>query len=258
MEKTFRGELMRVRDLLKARIPFALARFGHAQMEILQGKLMHAGDVSGGHEYRYSPADPDNAIPRQRLWEAFTFKSPHYLVGINCPHCNITNADFEWLRENSGQPEEQLTFATLYFYSNYQSYLAEVLPLYREYNTVLVCHETGVMDRLPFQPAQVFRNQYDAWRKNLSLVGDIRNYIAQQRIRGWLFLFCSGGLSSMMAHQLHAFCPENTYLDIGSSLDPFLFTGIKARSRRYLKQDPETQAKESCYWKPRPPSSQGL
>jgi hypothetical protein len=37
-----------------------------------------------------------------------------------------------------------------------------------------------------------------------------------------------------MAHQLHTLCQENTYLDIGSTLDPLLF-GSAGFSRRYLR-----------------------
>jgi hypothetical protein len=251
MEKTFLGELMRMRDLLRDRVPFALSRFGHAELEMLRGKLLHDREVSGGHEYRYAPADPDNAVPRQLLWDAFTFKAPNYFVGINCPHCNITDEQFEWMRENSKQSEDQLTFATFYFYSNYQPYLTHVLPLFSQYKTVLVCHELGIIENLPFQPVRVFRNQYDAWRKNLSLVDELKSYIAEEKASGWLFLFCAGALGSILAHEIYAFCPENTCLDIGSSLDPYLFTGTLARNRRYLKQDPETQARESCHWKPR-------
>jgi hypothetical protein len=251
MGKTFRGELVKMRDLLRSRTPFALARFGHAELEILSGELMHDRGVSGGHEYRYCPADLDNAEPRRRLWNAFTFQAPHYMVGINCPHCNISDEQFEWMREHSGQTEEQLTFATIYFYSNYQPYLREIVPLYREYNTVLVCHEACGIESLPFQPVRVFRNQYDAWRKNLSLSDELKGFIEEQGSRGWLFLFCAGALGCVLAHELYAFCPENTYLDIGSSLDPYLFTGMLARNRRYLKQDSETQARECCHWKPR-------
>jgi hypothetical protein len=250
--KTFLGELMRTRDLLKAHTPFALARFGHAEMEMLQGRLMHGRAVAGGHEYRYAPADPGNDIPRQRLWDSFTFSQPNYLVGINCPHCCLTpgneESDFEWMRQNSGQPEDRLTFATVYFYSNYAHYLRDVLPLYREYRTVLVCHESGNVSTLPFEPIKVFRNGFDAWRRNWPLVEVVRDYITRERIRGGLFLFCAGALGCVLAHQLYAFCPENSYLDIGSSLDPYLFNG--ALTRRYLKQDPETQARESCLWKP--------
>jgi hypothetical protein len=249
-QKTFRGELLRVRDLLRNRRPFALARFGHAEMEILQGKTMKGGEVSGGHEFRFAPAEDCDIPSRQLLWDAFLYRAPNYFVGINCPHC-ITDADFDWLREHSGQSEEQLTFSTIYFYSNYRPYLDEVVPLFREYETLLVCHENCELDRLPFAPVHVFRNQYDAWRKNLPLIGEIKSYIEERRLRGGLFLFCSGALGTMLAHQLYEFCAENTYLDIGSSLDPFLFTGMLARNRRYLKQDPVTQARESCYWKPK-------
>jgi hypothetical protein len=243
---------MRTRDLLKAHTPFALARFGHAEMEILQGRLMHEKQVSGGHEYRYAPADADNELPRQRLWDSFTFSRPNYLVGINCPHCGLVpgreDQDFDWMRHNSGQPDERLTFATIYFYSNYPHYLRQILPLYNSYQTVLVCHESGNTANLPFAPGQVFRNGFDAWRRDWPLVDSIRGYIEREKVSGGLFLFCAGAFGCVLAHQLYAFCPENSYLDIGSSLDPYLYNG--ARTRRYLKQDPETQARESCYWKP--------
>src|ERR1700677_4805786 len=109
--KTFHGELTRLRDLLRRRTPFALARFGHAEMEMLQGKTMKGGEVSGGHEFRFAPAEDCNIPSRPLLWDAFVYRAPNYLVGINCPHC-ITDADFDWLREKSGQSEEQLTFST--------------------------------------------------------------------------------------------------------------------------------------------------
>jgi hypothetical protein len=247
--KTFRGELTRVRDLLSAHTPFALARVGHGELEMLQGKLRRPGDVSWCREYRYAPADPDNEGSRRLLWDAFTCQAPHYLVGINCPHC-VSDEEFDWLRARSGQPEDRLTFSTLYFYSNYEPYLSEVVPLYREYDTVLVCHENARLDRLPFTPHKDFRNGYNAWMQNLSLIDDLKAYITRRRMRGGLFLFCCGALGTILAHQLYAFCPENTYLDIGSSLDPYFFTGAMARTRGYLLQTPEEQAAESCYWPP--------
>ncbi len=248
-EKTFRGELTRFRDLLANRTPFALARFGHAEMEIVRAKLMHDGTSSGTHEWQYSPLDSGTKEPRRRLIEAFEYRHPRYFVGINCPHC-IKENDFDWMRENSGQPEEQLTFSTLTFYSNYKPYLEEVVPLFHDYETVLVCHETGLAESLPFRPIRVFRNRYNAWRVDWHLVDTLKAYISDNRVRGGLFLFCCGALGTMLAHQLFAHCPENTYIDTGSAFDPWLFTGMLARNRRYLKQDPETQARESCYWKP--------
>ena len=255
MEKTFRGELNRIRDLLRGHTPFALSRYGHAEMEILQGKLMHDRGVSGGHEYRYAPADPGNDLPRQRLWDSFTYSRPNYLVGINCPHCSLRTTaeeklrDFEWMRDHSGQPEDRLTFATIYFYSNYIPYLNEVVPLFGGYQTVLVCNEICVTGRLPFRPKQVYRNRYDAWHLDWPLVDETKRYISETGIRGGLFLFCAGVFGCMLAHQLFEFCPENTYLDAGSSLDPYLYSGTPAaKSRRYLKQDPDTQAQESCQW----------
>jgi hypothetical protein len=70
-------------------------------------------------------------------------------------------------------------------------------------------------------------------------------------VRGWLFLFCSGALGTILAHQMYAFCPENTYLDIGSSLDPYLYTGASGASRGCLLQAPEERAAESCYGRAR-------
>jgi hypothetical protein len=236
--------------MLAERTPFALARFGHAEMEIVRGKLMHDGEASGTHEWRYAPTDPDTAEPRRRLIEAFEYRHPRYYVGINCPHC-IKEEEFDWMREHSGQPEDQLTFSTLTFYSNYKPYLEQVMPLFADYRTVLVCHETGATERVPFvQPVKVFRNRYNAWMLDWHLVDELKRYITESQVRGGLFLFCSGALGTMLAHQLFAHCPDNTYIDTGSAFDPWLFTGMLARNRRYLKQDEDTRARESCFWKP--------
>jgi hypothetical protein len=76
----------------------------------------------------------------------------------------------QWVR-GSG-PE----FAAVY--PNYQPFLDEVVPLFREYPAVLVCHEDAQLDRLPFQPPKDFRNGFNAWKQNLSLVDDLTAYVA--------------------------------------------------------------------------------
>ena len=60
------------------------------------------------------------------------------------------------MREHSGQPEDNLTFSTLTFHSNYDLYVEQVMPIFNEYETVLVVHETGMAERLPFRPRKSF------------------------------------------------------------------------------------------------------
>ena len=48
-----------------------------------------------------------------------------------------------------------------------------------------------------------------------------------------LFLFSAGSLSNLLCHELYSTYPSNTYIDIGSSLNPFMGFPL---DRRYLRQ----------------------
>lgn len=240
--KPFREELLRFQKKLASHEPFALSRFGDGEMVILMGDHPHRARRMPGTDYGYVPGEPGYAAARQVLIDAFRHRADDHYVGICCPHC-IGDEDFEWLRRESGQDDEHLTYATVYFYDNYPHYVSEVVPLYAEYEVVLVCSREAELSRLPFRVARDIRVGRNAWVDELARIGEIRRDV--ERMHGALVLLCAGPFANILAHQLHRIAPQNTYLDLGSSLDPWLFR-TEVPTRRYMK--PEIMRTESCDW----------
>jgi hypothetical protein len=244
-DKTFAGELQRFDAMLARHERFTLSRFGDGEMVILMGDHRRRFKNIIGIEYQYEPHDPTYAAAREAMLAAFRYRACDYYIGISCPHC-VGDDDFRWLVETSGQDEEHLTFATLWFYTNYRGYLARVVPRFREYQVILVCNREASIEELPFAPAEVFRVGRNAWRDDLPVIDALRRFIDRQRLRDALFLLCAGPFSGVIAHELHAFSPENSYVDIGSTLDPLFFPGEP--TRRYLRS--EVMLTEECDWRP--------
>lgn len=232
--KTFRGELQRFEARLARHERFSLARFGDGEMVILMGHHRRFARHIAGFEYQYDPGDLAYAGSRAMLLEAFRYRAPDYYVGIPCPHC-VGDRDFEWMVDASAQADEHLTYATLCYYSNFPYFLNSVARLVHSYQTILVCNGTASLDRLPFPVARDFRVGVNAWRDDHHLIEELQRFIERERVRDALFLLCAGPFGGILAHRLHAFRPENTYVDLGSVFDPFFFAGDAGVTRRYLR-----------------------
>ena len=240
--KPFREELLRFQRKLAAHEPFALARFGDGEMVIVMGEHPHRARRMPGTDYGYIPGDPAYAAPRRLLIDSLHYRAESYYAGICCPHC-IGDDDFEWLRVQSGQDDAHLTYATVYFYDNYPHYVREVVPLYAEYEVVLVCSRDADVSRLPFPVHRTVPVGRDAWVRELATIDELRRDVVHRS--GALVLLCAGPLANILAHQLHRVAPQNTYLDLGSSLDQWLFR-TEVPTRRYMK--PAIMRTESCDW----------
>jgi len=238
--KDFRGDLIQIEDRLKNREPFAFSRFGEGELRILSGELRRYP------EFRFDPADPGYVFLRERLLDSFRYRSDHYYVGISCPRC-IGEDKFLWAKQASAQPEPQLTWANLFVNSNFSYYLEHVVPLFSMYRVVMVCHRSAGLEGLPFPVARDFRVEKNAWRTNYNLAHQIGEWIGRKGIKGALFLLCAGPFANILAHTLHARSPENTYLDVGSTLDPFFF-GSNGLTRRYLRGERQFMQR-TCTWK---------
>jgi hypothetical protein len=237
--KDFRGDLISMQTKLKDGQPFAFSRFGDGELRILTGELRRYP------EFRFDPADPGYVFLRERLFESFRYQSESYYVGIPCPGC-VGKERFLWAKQMCGQPEAQLTWATLFVNSNYAYFKENVVPLFSSYPVYLVCHTSATPENLPFAVIRDFRVEKNAWRTNFNLAHQLTELIARDRIRGVLFVLCAGPFANILAHKLHAQSKENTYLDAGSTLDPFLF-GAKGLTRRYLKGE-QRFVRRTCTW----------
>jgi hypothetical protein len=238
--KTYRGDLIKFKKKLENREPFAFSRYGDGELRILMGALKKH------QEFKYDPEDPADLLPRERLLESFRYQSPNYHVGIACPEC-VGEEKFAWAKRNSGQDDDHLTWACLFVNSNYGYYREKVVKIFKEYGVVLVCQRSATPENLPFSVCRDFRVGINAWKDDYSIVEEIGSYIKREKVKGNLFLFCAGPFSCTLTHQLHTICDENTYLDIGSTLDPLLF-GSAGLTRRYLR-GAKSELEKMCIWR---------
>ena len=54
------------------------------------------------------------------------------------------------------------------------------------------------------------------------LIEEIKNWILENNIEKYLFLFSASSFSKMAIHQLYEACDKNTYIDVGTTLNPFI------------------------------------
>ena len=73
----------------------------------------------------------------------------------------------------------------------------------------------------------------------------MKEFITTEQIKDHLFLFCAGPFGNILSHQLFEFNADNTYIDIGSTLNHFLL-GEAGKNRGYLRNEPTIN--KICVW----------
>jgi len=103
------------------------------------------------------------------------------------------------------------------------------------------CNENAKINKLPFSVEKDFRVGYNCFINNYSIIEEIKNWIDQNNISGYVFLLSASSLSNLLIHQLYKHCDTNTYIDIGTTLNHFL--GIDGK-RGYLTG----RNRKICIW----------
>ena len=90
-----------------------------------------------------------------------------------------------------------------------------------------------------------FKIGKNAWVNDYTMVEKIKEYINVEGIKDHIFLMCAGPFGNILTHQLYESSKENTYIDIGSTLNHFLL-GEKGKNRGYLRK--ESSINQVCTW----------
>ena len=120
-----------------------------------------------------------------------------------------------------------------------------MIPEYKNYEVVVVSNSSSNIDALPFDVKKHFSIGKNAWTEDYSLVQEIKNYIDENDINGHLFLFCAGPFGNILTHQLFEHNNQNTYIDIGSTLNVMLL-GEAGKNRSYLRGG--SSLNKVCVW----------
>ncbi len=260
--KTFDGDFDSFLKMLEGRESFAFSRFSDGEVFMMQGQeIVMAADhckVKGRvHRISYPEDDYKHYDPeqhefyREKLVEAFVHRQKNYFKGLSC-RCCIGEADFKWqieLIEKGYDDCDQghLTWSNLLINANYLKFLKEMYPVIFTYPIVMTVNKNAQLGDLGLDIKKEFRVGPNCIVNDYSIIEEMLSYIRNNEITGHLFLFAASSLSNMAIHQLYKEFPSNTYMDIGSSLNPFM-PGIGSR-RSYMNQlNTEQVSYKLCIW----------
>lgn len=202
---------------------FALSKFADGEWGAIKGDSFFPANG----EWQANGNHPMFELARQELIESLQYKDPNYYVAI-CP-CYVDAIQF------SGQKDSQITYANIFVNSNYQFYKDNYISLYKERDIHLVTHKNTNLDNLPFKVEKFYPIDYNAWIQNRNLV----NQILDQDLKDKLFLFAAGSFANILSYKLWKYNKKNTYIDVGSTLNPW--TKIERLQRDYYMGNEELE-----------------
>lgn len=207
MSKQFNIEIKKMFDRLVSGEHFSFSKFADGEWAMIRNIPLN------NNEFSYTI---DDNFYRQKLIDSFKFKDSKYYVGISCPCCQ--SVEHKKMLEFSEQDDEHLTFANIFVNSNYSFYKENFIPEYNNHKVHLIANKNAKVEDLPFKVEEFYPVENTAWKHNYNLINEINHKNYNKK----LFLFACGPFGNMLAHQLWVSNKNNTYLDIGSTLNPWL------------------------------------
>ena len=237
MDKTFKGDFEKFYQKFKNKENFSFCKFSDGELYVLQNKLLILGPKPEHHSY-YDDSDHKYFDPnqhqwcRERLFESLRHKNDNYYIGI-CAPSDAGDEVFYWFKKESGQDEEHLTWANLFVNSNYIPFRERIVPLFNDYEIVIVCNRKSNLAQTPFANNIIkdFRVGSNCIINDIGLVDEIKNYMITEHLENKLFIFCCSSLGNFLCQELNKVNPNNIYFDAGSTLNPYLGLSI---DRGYL------------------------
>lgn len=212
-DKNYREDIKVLENALKNNENISFSKFCDGEWAVICNQKIN------NKEFWFDPSNEQDQLKRKALIDAFQYKNERYFVGITCT--NVFGLDtHRQMKKISGQDENNLTWADIWVNSNYEYYLTNIVPLYKKKPVILFCNTKGIIENLPFVPYMVFKVEHNAWEYNWDMINTYKT--AAGMISNAIFLFCCGPFGNILCHQLTEHNPKNTYLDIGSTLNPFL------------------------------------
>tara|TARA_R100000458_G_C8273827_1_gene248713 strand:- start:1562 stop:2353 length:792 start_codon:yes stop_codon:yes gene_type:complete len=238
--KNFKDEFERYYDKIKNHEPFAFSRWADGELWILEDKFCPHGTEWSLSPTSYGYLEPEDqkhfdatqhGFHKEKLWDAFRYDAPNYHIGITTASDSNILAGVnprDWMIENSGSDIDNITYANLFINSNYRQFRERIIPLFSEYDTTILCNERCDIS-IPHK--KDFRVGSNCIVNDDDKIEEMVDYVKHEKPEGQLFLFCASSLGNCCIHRLHEVAPNNTYLDMGSALNPDLKLGI---DRGYL------------------------
>jgi hypothetical protein len=241
--KDFVKEFDKFLDKIKKDEKFCLIRFADGEGSIIKNDPQWIKRKRESAAWEHIIGNPVHEEFRKKLTESLQYNDENYYIGIPCKEDHQTRFHylFEYLKGMTQIPEEQLTFATIFKDANWKRFLSEFMPLVTSKECYLIANEYA---KMPAESWLQFREIITVPKENAHLFWEetlqkITNLIETKNINNAIFLFASGPGTNVIAHSLWKTHKTNMYIDIGSTIDSYLFrhSPCKGKSRVYIRKD---------------------
>jgi hypothetical protein len=224
-------------------IPTTFVRFSDGELEILRNNPLSITDGVvrwrlGTLDGRYPQHDNKSFVPerdivlRSDLIASARYKSNGYFKGVPASS-NKAAVDRNYMIDLNDGDFLGLTFSDLFINENYLGFIKDVLPLFLENpNVAFVGNYRASLSKLSetWSHVPIDDNVFPVYEaifpKLLETLTDLEP--------GSVVLSSASSLSNTLGHQLHQARPDITFVDVGTSLNPFV--GLGEATRAYQTQ----------------------
>jgi hypothetical protein len=244
--KDFNGAFNHTIAMLKNKENFAFTRFSDGELFIMQNKTVVLADnhyitgkIRGPN--RYTKEEHKEFYPekhqkyRQKLLECYKHNQDRYYKGIcTSTDGHVGRENFEWMVDAHGGDHPNLTYANLLINANYKRFVEEMVPLFVDRDIIYVVNSMANVSNLPFEVKKTFEIGSNCMINDYHVSEDIKNYIQENNITDHIVLCSAASLSNFIIHDCYKDNNNNTFLDIGSCLNPLLGLEGWKYTRGYL------------------------
>ena len=197
------------------------------------------GNIRGPNRYtkeEHKEFHPEkHQFYREKLIETYMTRLPNYFKGI----CTSTDAhvgreNFDWMIKLHGGDHESLTFANLLINANYKHFIEKMVPLFAKRKILYVANNMANISQLPFVVEKMFEIGSNCMINDYHMTEEIKQYIEKNNIEDHIILCSAASLSNFVIHDCFKENSKNTFLDIGSCLNPLLDLEGWKYTRGYL------------------------
>lgn len=213
---------------------FAFARYADGERMILNNQSIGQGTQAFNvDKWRFQ----NNLIFSKDLTDTCKHREDNYYYAISCKCCDPIGLEYYKNVLNS----HNLTYSNLFINANYDNFINFVNNLKRD--VVLIANKDcekakypfNVIDKMPIENDCV--NWYELNKD--AFLKAIPTFIKKHSNK--LFFISAGPLSEIIIHQLYINNPNNTYVDVGSSLDIYTHRKItrpyQIKGSEYFKKE---------------------
>jgi hypothetical protein len=223
--------------------PTTFIRFSDGELEVLRNNPLsiNNGVVKwrlGTLNAKYPPHDNKSFVPerdhklRSDLISSARYRARGFFKGVPTSS-NKASLDRDYMIGLNGGSVENLTFSDLFINENYLRFLRETLPFLQESGRVAFLGNFRAQVSAVSPKWSHIKLQDNVFPIYEAVLPGLLENLGALR-DGSIILSSASSLSNILGHKLHLLRPDISFIDVGTSLNPFV--GLGQTSRAYQTQ----------------------